>query len=60
MKKKHDQEVIDYCSNNKVSFTDGYVAVIEQRLASMDNQLHDLRRDVEFTIEDVQFDDINL
>lgn len=55
----HSQEVIDYCIDNKVSFAEGYCAFIEQKLASMEDQLHTLRRDVEFEMEDIQFDGIN-
>lgn len=57
---KHSQEVIDYCIDNQVTFAEGYCAVIEQKLSSMEDQLHDLRRDVEFKMEDVQFDGFGL
>ena len=57
---QHSQEVTDYCIDNKVSFSEGYCAVIEQKLASMEDQLYTIRRDVEFTMEDIQFDGIGL
>jgi len=56
----HNQEVVDYCIDNEVQFAEGYCAIIEQKLASMGDQLHDLRRDVEFKMENIQFDSIGL
>jgi len=51
----HSEEVINYSIDNKVSLVKAYAAVIEQKIAKVDKGLQDLRRDVEFTIEDVQF-----
>ena len=49
---KHSQEVINYCIDNHLTFAEGYVQLIEQKLNSVDEGLHDLRKDVEFSIED--------
>jgi len=51
----HSEEVINYSIDNKVSLIKAYAAIIEQRFAKVDKELHDLRRAVEFTIEDAQF-----
>ena len=50
----HCEKVINYCIDNKVSFEEGYVAIIDRNLNNVEERLHDLRRDVEFTIEDVR------
>ena len=49
---KHSEEVINYCIDNRLTFEEGYVQLIEQKLNKVDEDLHDLRQDVEFTIED--------
>ena len=49
---KHSEEVINYCIDNHLTFAEGYVQLIEQKLNKVDEGLHDLRKDVEFSIED--------
>lgn len=51
----HSEEVINYSIDYKVSLVKAYAAIIEQKIAKVDKDLQDLRRDIEFTIEDVQF-----
>lgn len=53
---KHSEEVVNYCIDNKVSFAEGYVAVIDKKVAEAEKQLADLRKAIEFEIEDLQFD----
>ena len=55
MIKKHSEEVVNYCIDNKVSFAMGYIELIDEKLDKLDKELADLRKDVEFSIEDVQF-----
>jgi|TARA_R100001460_G_scaffold97316_2_gene139874 phage shock protein A len=50
----HSEDVINYSIDNKVSLAKAYAAIIEQKIAKVDKGLQDLRRDVEFTIEDVR------
>ena len=50
----HSEEVINYSIDNKVSLVKAYAAIIEQKIDKVDKDLQDLRRDVEFTIEDVR------
>ncbi len=52
---KHSQEVINYCIDNRVTFAEGYFAFINNKLDTLDKELADLRKDVEFTIEAVRF-----
>jgi len=52
---KHSQEVINYCIDNRVTFAEGYSAFLNNKLDKLDKELADLRKDVEFTIEDVRF-----
>jgi hypothetical protein len=52
---KHTEEVVNYCIDNKVSFAKAYVAITDNKLDTFDKELADLRKDVEFTIEDVRF-----
>ena len=54
MQKKKDEipeEVIDYCIDNKVSIEEGLKAFIEMKLEKVENDLTDLKGDVESTIE---------
>ncbi len=51
----HSEDVINYSIDNKVSLAKAYAAIIEQKITKVDKGLQDLRRAVEFTIEDVQF-----
>ena len=51
----HSEDVINYSIDNKVSLAKAYAAIIEQKIAKVDKGLQDLRRAVEFTIEDAQF-----
>ena len=55
MIKKHSEEVVNYCIDNKVSFAMGYIELIDEKLDKLDKELADLRKDVEFSIEDVRF-----
>jgi len=50
----HSEDVVNYSIDNKVSLAKAYAAIIEQKIAKVDKGLQDLRRDVEFTIEDVR------
>lgn len=50
----HTDEVINYCIDNRLTFAEGYVQLIEQKLNKVDEGLQELRKDVEFTIEDVR------
>ena len=49
----HSEEVSNYCIDNQLTFTEGYVVMIEQKLAKLEENLRDLRRDVELTIENI-------
>jgi hypothetical protein len=54
MQKKKDEipeEVIDYCIDNKISIEEGLKAFIEMKLEKVENDLTDLKEDVESTIE---------
>ena len=50
----HSEDVVNYSIDNKVTLAKAYAAIIEQKIAKVDKGLQDLRRDVEFTIEDVR------
>jgi len=50
----HSEDVINYSIDNKVSLAKAYAAIIEQKIAKVDKGLQDLRRNIEFTIEDVR------
>lgn len=52
---KHTEEVVNYCIDNKVSFAKGYVAIIDNKLDTLDKELADLRKSAEFMIEDAHF-----
>ena len=47
------EEVANYCIDNQLTFTEGYVVMIEEKLAKIEENLRDLRRDVELTIENI-------
>jgi|11BtaG_2_1085332.scaffolds.fasta_scaffold99518_2 hypothetical protein len=47
----HSPELIDYCIDNKLTFAEGYAAMIEQKLSKLEEDLRDLRRDIEFSID---------
>ena len=53
---KHSEEVVNYCIDNKVSFAEGYVAIIDKKVTEAEKQLADLRQAIEFAIEDLQFE----
>tara|TARA_R100001463_G_scaffold15629_2_gene40753 strand:- start:709 stop:882 length:174 start_codon:yes stop_codon:yes gene_type:complete len=55
MIKEHSEEVVNYCIDNKVSFAMGYVELIDEKLDKLVKELADLRKDLEFAIEDAQF-----
>tara|TARA_R110000824_G_scaffold86369_1_gene213714 strand:+ start:499 stop:669 length:171 start_codon:yes stop_codon:yes gene_type:complete len=49
----HSEEVSNYCIDNQLTFAEGYAVMIEQKLAKLEENLRDLRRDVELTIENI-------
>ena len=49
---KHPEEVINHCIDNKVSIEEGYAAIIDKKLNNVDKGLYELRREIEFAIED--------
>lgn len=54
MQKKNDEipeEVIDYCIDNKVSIEEGLKTFIEMKFEKVENDLTDLKGDVESAIE---------
>jgi len=51
---EHPEEVINYCIDNKVSFEKAYAAIIDEKLDLIDNELADLRKDMESEIDELQ------
>ena len=51
---EHPEEVINYCIDNKVSFEKAYAAIIDEKLNLIEDELADLRKDMEFEIEELQ------
>ena len=48
---KHPEEVINYCIDNKLSFAEGYAAIIENKLNSIEEGYKDLRLNIATTIK---------
>ena len=44
---QHPEEVINHCIDNRRTFVESYVAIIDEKIANLDKGLHNLRRDVE-------------
>lgn len=47
----HSPELIDYCIDNKLTFAEGYADMIEKKLSKLEEELRDLRRDIELIID---------
>ena len=48
---KHSEEIINYCIDNKLTFAEGYAAIIEKKLNSIDEGYKNLRLDITTTIK---------
>ena len=51
---RSQEEIINYCIDNKVSFEKAYAAIIDEKLNLIEDELADLRKDMEFEIEELQ------
>lgn len=51
MNEKHSDEVINYCIDNKLTFAEGYCALIDDKLNGLSSDLNDLKMDVTNTIK---------
>ncbi|MDH3929465.1 MAG: hypothetical protein OEV22_16135, partial [Deltaproteobacteria bacterium] len=58
-KQKSDipEAVIDYCIDNKLSMTEGLVAMIEEKFESLDSNIKSLKRDVTKNLYNFDSDD---
>ncbi|MDB4396115.1 hypothetical protein N9Z65_00720 [bacterium] len=56
MKNKiHTDTVTDYAIDNKVSLATAYTAILDEKFAQLDKEVSDLKRDVEFSLEEARF-----
>ena len=56
MKNKiHTDTVTDYAIDNKVSLDTAYTAILDEKFAQLDKEVSDLKRDVEFSLEEARF-----
>ncbi len=56
MKNKiHTDTVTDYAIDNKVSLATAYTAILDEKFTQLDKEVSDLRRDVEFSLEEARF-----
>ena len=56
MKNKiHTDEVTDYAIDNNVSLVAAYTAILDEKFAELDKKIGELKRDVEFSLEEVRF-----
>jgi hypothetical protein len=56
MKNKiHTDTVTDYAIDNKVSLATAYTAILDEKFTHLDKEVSDLRRDVEFSLEEARF-----
>jgi len=46
MNTKHPEEVIDYCIDNRLSFSQAYQELIVEKLTRLQKQLSDLKSEV--------------
>ena len=47
----HSPELIDYCIDNKLTFAEGYADMIDKKLSELEEELRDLRRDIELIVD---------
>jgi len=56
MKNKiHTDVVTDYAIDNNVSLVTAYTAILDEKFAQLDKKIGELKRDVEFSLEEVRF-----
>ena len=56
MKNKiHTDVVTDYAIDNNVSLVTAYTAILDEKFAELDKKIGELKRDVEFSLEEVRF-----
>ena len=56
MKNKiHTDVVTDYAIDNNVSLVAAYTAILDEKFAQLDKKIGELKRDVEFSLEEVRF-----
>ena len=56
MKNKiHTDTVTDYAIDNKVSLATAYTVILDEKFAQLDKEVSDLKRDVEFSLEEARF-----
>lgn len=56
MKNKiHTDVVTDYAIDNNVSLVTAYTVILDEKFAELDKKIGDLKRDVEFSLEEVRF-----
>jgi hypothetical protein len=56
MKNKiHTDVVTDYAIDNNVSLVAAYTAILDEKFAELDKKIGELKRDVEFSLEEVRF-----
>ena len=56
MKNKiHTDTVTDYAIDNKVSLATAYTVILDEKFTKLDKEVGDLKRDVEFSLEEARF-----
>ena len=56
MKNKiHTDVVTDYAIDNNVSLVTAYTVILDEKFAELDKKIGELKRDVEFSLEEVRF-----
>lgn len=53
--KIHTDVVTDYAIDNNVSLVAAYTAILDEKFAELDKKIGELKRDVEFSLEEVRF-----
>ena len=51
----HTDTVTDYAIDNKVSLATAYTVILDEKFAQLDKEVSDLKRDVEFSLEEARF-----
>ena len=51
----HTDIVTDYAIDNKVSLATAYTVILDEKFAQLDKEVSDLKRDVEFSLEETRF-----
>ena len=52
----HTDIVTNYAIDNEVSLATAYTVILDEKFAKLDKEVSDLKRDVEFSLEEARFE----